>query len=142
MATNVKYIRKGDIDVIELGVAGLEKITIDFTGIPTEQRNGIAKALLSASALSCYVGAISGALEAREAKVDSIEAEAEIALGPNESGQGRVKEMKLATTVNMSESDAPIFDRCVKIMRHGCLITGTLHDGVAMEYTLNSKYEN
>lgn len=70
-----------------------------------------------------------------------IEAEAAIVLGPNEAGQGRVKDMKLDVVVNMDESNASIFDRCVKIMRNGCLVTGSLHEGIKLEYSLNSKYE-
>ena len=48
---NVKLVRKGDVDTFEFGLPALDKFTIDYTGIPEEKRSGIARALLSASAL-------------------------------------------------------------------------------------------
>ncbi len=140
MANNVKYTRKGDIHTINLGVAGLEEIVIDYTNIPEDQRTGAAKALLSAAALSCYVSALGVALDARGADFDSIESEITIELGANSVGQGRVLGLNIDTTVNMAEADKDIFERCIKIMKQGCLVTGSLHEGMKMDYNLTSNF--
>ena len=138
MAPNVKYVKNGNVHSIELGVPGLERIVIDYSEIPVDQRVGLAKQLLAASALSCYVAALSGSLEARGASCEKIEAEAAISLGANSVGQGRVKAMDLSVDVNISADDMSIFERCARIMKNGCLVTGSLHDGINMEYKLNA----
>ena len=50
----VIYSREGDVQTFTLGVPGLESLVVDQTGVPTEQRNGLAKQLLASAALSCY----------------------------------------------------------------------------------------
>ncbi len=136
----VKYTRKGDVQTFEIGIPGLEKIVIDQTGVPADQRGGVAKGLLGAAALACYGAALGGALDARGAKFEDIEAEADLTLGPNSVGQGRVKKIDLHTKVKLDEVYSQIFDRCVKIMRSGCLVTGSLHEGIEMTYDLQADY--
>ena len=138
MAPHVKYTKKGDIHCIELGLPGLERIVIDYSTIPADQRSGLAKQLLAASALSCYVAALSGSLEARDAAYNSIEAEASMELGPNAVGQGRVKAMHLDVSVNLDSASMPVFERCARIMKNGCLVTGSLHEGIHMTYSLKA----
>jgi osmotically inducible protein OsmC len=136
----VKYTRTGDVHTFETGLPGFEKIVVDHTGVPEDQRGGVAKQLLAAAALSCYTSALAGALEARGAKFTSIEAESDMSMGPNAVGQGRVKKIDLHVTVNMDAEDESTFERCAKIMRHGCLVTGSLEDGIAMSYDLKANY--
>ena len=138
MAPNVKYTKIGDVHTFETSLPGFEKIVIDQTDVPADQRSGVAKQLLSCAALSCYTAALAGALDAREAKYKSITAEASMEMGPNEVGQGRVKKMHLDVTVEISEDSTDIFNRCVKIMRNGCLITGSLHDGIDVSNDLRA----
>ncbi len=136
----VKYTRVGDVQTFEIGVPGIEKIVIDQTGVPADKRGGVAKGLLGAAALACYEAALAGALEARGAKFENIEAEADLTLGANAVGQGRVKKIDLITKLRLDEEDSAIFDRCVKIMRPGCLVTGSLHEGIEMAYDLQADY--
>jgi len=141
MTASVKLTRKGDIDTFEFDLPILDRISINYTGIPLEKRAGLARAFLSAAALSCYVGTLSDALETRKANVDSITAEAKVKTGENELGQRRVETMKLEVSVKMNEAHSTVFGECTEIMKKGCLVTSSIHDGIHMEYNLTSKYE-
>jgi len=141
MTANVKLTREGDIDTFDFGLPILDKLTIDYTGIPVEKRAGLARAFLSAAALSCYVSTLSDALETRKANVDNITAEAKIKTEDNELGQRRVESMGLEVAVKMSDTHADVFEECTKIMKNACLVTSSIHDGIHMEYKLTSKYE-
>ena len=50
--------------------------------------------------------------------------------------------MKLDFSVELSPDDAPVFERCAKIMLNGCLVTGSLQDGMDMEYQLRAVYSD
>lgn len=141
MAGTVRYTKKGDVHTFETGLPAFEKIVIDQTNVPEDERGGVAKQLLACAALSCYTAALAGALDARGSKYTSITGEAVLGLGPNEVGQGRVKNMLLKVSVDLPKGDEDIFKRCAKIMKQGCLVTGSLHEGVEMTYELNPNYE-
>lgn len=140
MASHVSYRKEGDIHTFDINLPGLEKIVIDYTGVAPEQRSGAAKALLEAAAIACYSAALSGALEARNAHCDSITATADLDFGANAVGQHRITGLNLDFSVKLDPADAPVFERCARIMRNGCLVTGSLHDGMDVEYHLNAVY--
>jgi organic hydroperoxide reductase OsmC/OhrA len=137
----VKLTRKEDRDTFDFGLPILDKLSIDYAGIPEEKRSGLARALLSASALSCYVSTLSHELKTRGVNADAINAETEIELKQNEIGQNRIKEMKLKISVKMNKADAHVFDECAKIMQNGCLATSSIHEGIPMKYNLTPEYE-
>ena len=141
MAQPVVYKREGDVHSFQTGVAGLENLTIDYTEVPSEERTGLAKQLLACSLLSCYGAMLATALEVRGADVTSIIGKATPEFGKSSTGQARVTKMKLEFTVHLDEDDAPIFDRCAKIMKKGCLLTGSVHDGIEMSYDLEPVFE-
>ncbi len=141
MAGTVRYTKKGDVHTFETGLPAFEKIVIDQTDVPEEERGGVAKQLLACAALSCYTAALAGALDARGSSYTSITGEATLGLGPNEVGQGRVKNMVLEVRVDLPKGDAEIFNRCAKIMRQGCLVTGSLHEGMEVTYDLKPNFE-
>ncbi|MBO4317899.1 MAG: OsmC family protein [Mailhella sp.] len=140
MAPKVKYTKVGEVHTFEIGLPGFEKIVIDHTNVPADQRGGVAKQLLAAAALSCYSSALAGSLDARGAKYEKITGEATLGMGPNAVGQGRVKKINLEFNVDLPEEDDDIFQRVVKIMKQGCLVTGSLHDGIEMSYDLKPSY--
>lgn len=140
MAEKVKYIKQGDVHTFETGLPAFEKIVIDQTNVPEDERGGVAKQLLACSALSCYAAALAGALDAREARYTAIRGEATFGMGLNEVGQGRVQNMRLEVSVELPKEDADIFNRCAKIMKKGCLVTGSLHEGIEMTYDLKADY--
>jgi osmotically inducible protein OsmC len=141
MLPSVVYTREGDVHSFETGVPGLEKITIDYTEVPAEERNGLAKQLLACSLLSCYGSMLATALDVRGAEVSSIVGKATPEFGKSETGQARVTKMNLEFTVHLPEEDIDIFERCEKIMKKGCLLTGSIHEGIEMSYDLKPVYE-
>ena len=76
------------------------------------------------------------ALESRDARYRSIEGRATVETGIDDKGRGRVVGMTLDVTVHMDEEYEFIFDRVAKIMRQGCLITGSLEGAFPVKYNL------
>lgn len=140
MDMTITYSRKGEIHCIETGGQALPKIIIDNTGLLPEQRGGTAKQLLGCSAVFCYMSTLIGALDAREARISDVSAKVSLEIGSNSRGQGRVKKICIDASVSMPEDDASIFTRVEKIMKNGCLITSSLHDGIEMEYHLQAHF--
>ena len=112
MHMTITYTRQGDVHTLETGGAALPRIVIDNSNIAEDQRGGTAKQLLGCSALFCYMSAFIGALNARDVNFSDVQASAELEVGANE------------------------------LMRNGCLITGSLHDGIEMEYHIHARYRN
>ncbi len=140
-AMSVTYSRQGDVHTISTGGKALGSIVVDNTNIPATERGGTAKQLLAASALFCYCSALVGALDGRGAKYSDIKGTATLHVGGNDLGQGRVKKIDIEVRVTLPEEDLEIFERCSKIMRQGCLVTGSLHDGIEMAYDLKAEIE-
>lgn len=140
MAQEVLYMRAGDVQTLTTGLPGLETLTIDHTGVPVEERAGVAKQLLASSALICYGSMLAGALEARDVPFTALKGKATLTLGPNESGKGSIQRMLLEFSVTLPESSADVFERCAKIMKNGCLITSSLHDGFEVVHDLVAEY--
>lgn len=138
----VKYTRKGNVHTIDFGIPSIDNIVIDYDKIPEEQRAGLAKSLLSAANLACYIATLGSALTARGANYTGIEGIAHIDLGHNTNMQARVTGINLDIKVEIDGDDDEIFERCQKIMRNGCLVTGSVHEGIHMTYNLNAEYND
>lgn len=142
MNMSVTYSRQGDVHTIETGGAALPQLVIDNTNVPENQRGGTAKQLLGCAAIFCYMSALLGSLDARGVKYSNATATATLEVGGNDLGQGRVKKITIDANVTISEEDASTFERVEKIMKQGCLITGSLHDGIQMAYNLHPEYKD
>ena len=142
MQLTVAYHRNGDVHTIETGGAALGNIVIDNTNVPADQRGGTAKQLLGAAALYCYAAALNAAMEARGLKYNSLDLTALMDVDANEKGQSRVLKISITANVGIDEEDLDTFDRVARVMKNGCLVTGSLHDGIAMEYKLNPVCED
>ena len=59
------------------------------------------------------------------------------AVGTDDKGRGRVTGIDLDVTVFMDQEYEFIFDRVEKIMKQGCLITGSLEAAFPVKYNLN-----
>lgn len=138
----VKYSRKGNVHTIDFGIPAIDNIIIDYDKIPEEQRAGLAKSLLSAANLACYIATLGSALTARGANFTEIDGIANIDLGHNENKQARVTGINLDVKVAMDGEDDSIFERCQKIMKNGCLVTGSVHEGIHMTYKLEAEYDD
>ena len=127
--------RGGKVDLdMESGAFGV--LTIDGDKIPAEERAGTAKKLLAASALYCYCAALDKALDTRNAKYEKIDAKATLHTGTDDLGRGRVTGIDIDVTVHLDEEYEFIFDRVEKIMRQGCLVTGSLEAAFPVKYNL------
>lgn len=140
MQVTINYTREGDVHTMKTGGGALPELIIDNGPVPPEQRAGTAKQLLGCAAVFCYMSALLGSLEAREVAYSGASATATLEVGGNELGQGRVKKITIDARVAVAEKDADVFARVEKIMRHGCLVTGSLHDGIAMAYNLHPEF--
>ena len=142
MQLSVKYHRDGDVHTIETGGAALGNIVIDNTNIPADQRGGTAKQLLASAAIFCYASALNAAMETRALKYQSLDVSAEMTVDANEKGQSRVQKIVITANVGIDEEDLDLFERVARVMKGGCLVTGSLHDGIEMEYKLNAVCED
>lgn len=140
MSLVVNYSRAGDVHTLDTGPGALGTLVIDQGPIPEDQRGGTAKQLLASSALYCYCAALSGALKTRNCPYSSLTGHAVVETDSNELGQSRVSTITISVTVTLSEDDAAAFERCAKVMRQGCLVTGSLHDGIGVHYDLQPEY--
>ena len=125
---------------IETGGVVLPQIVIDNRGVPQEQQAGTAKRLLAGASLYCYCSMLEAALLARDVDFEDIRATAELQLGRNEQGKSRVLKMVIRCSVRVNERDEAVFRRVEKMMAQGCLVTGSLHDGIPMEYELEPTF--
>ena len=133
---SIRMTRKGDLIDLDMESGLFGTLHLDNGAVPAEERPGTAKKLLAASALYCYCAALDKALEARDAKYRSIEGRATVETGIDDKGRGRVVGLTLDVTVHMDEEYEFIFDRVAKIMRQGCLITGSLEGAFPVKYNL------
>lgn len=128
--------RKGEEQRIGAGPGPLGDICISYAGTPEEERGGVAKQLLAASALHCFCSALSKALETRGAKYDKISGSATVTTGLDEKKRARVVGMRLDVAVYMDEEYDFIFERVEKIMRQGCLVTASLEAAFPVSHVL------
>ncbi len=138
----VSYKREGEKHIIDTGNAAIGNIVINTEGIPAEERNGTAKQLLCSSALFCYCSALVSAMDARGMKYKNISAVANLTAGNNDNNVSRVLEIELDVKVEIDEDDYDTFERIKKVMRNGCLVTSSLHDGIEMKYNLDAISED
>lgn len=133
----VSYSREGNKHIVATGNKALGDIIIDTTDVPAEERNGTAKQLLCASTLYCYCSALTSAMEARGLEYKDIKAKAILEAGNNDKNVSRVLSITLDVQVEIDEEDLDTFERIQKVMRNGCLVTSSLHDGIEMNYNLH-----
>ncbi|WP_455552185.1 OsmC family protein [Desulfovibrio sp.] len=133
---NVSLSRKGGVIDLDMESGALGCVHIDSEKLSADERAGTAKKLLAASALYCYCAALDKALDARHAQYDKIEGKATLETGTDDKGRGRVTSIRLDVKVCMDQEYEFIFDRVEKIMKQGCLVTGSLEPAIKMVYNL------
>ena len=81
-------------------------------------------------------------MEALGLHYGSLDISTTLEVGSNDKGQSRVLKMVIRAVVGIDEEDQDLFDRVVRVMKGGCLVTGSLHDGIEMEYQLSSSWQD
>lgn len=132
--TTIDFERTEDTQTFGFNLPGADPLVLDFTGIPAEERGGTAKKLLAASAMSCFCAALGGALTARGAGLGAIRGTASAQTGPDASGRVRVLALRLDIEVEIPEDDEAILERCLKLLKTGCLVTASLEPGISVEH--------
>ena len=112
-------------------------ITIDYTGIPMEERGGTSVELLTASALYCFAATLNSSLVARKADVKSLTAKATAVKEKDEVFRTKISSIEMDVNVGLEDKDIPILKKCEKIMERGCLVTYTLEEAIEIEHTIN-----
>ena len=96
---------------------------------------------MGASALFCFCAALNAALESRGVHYEDLNATATLDVDANAAGQSRVLKITIDASLSLDEEDEDTFERVRKIMSRGCLVTGSLHDGIEMAYNLTPNYK-
>ena len=136
----VSYAYDEDRHELDLGGEALPRLVIDNRGIPQERRGGTATRLLAGASLYCYGSMLAAALIARGVDFEDLRADVVVEKDRNEQGKTRVLRMTIRCSVRVDERDEAVFRRVRKMMEQGCLITGSVHDGIAMEYELTPEF--
>lgn len=134
---SVTYTREGEAQFIHTGSPILGDLSIDYTGVPEDQRGGTAKQLLASAALYCFCGAFSKALQTRGAAYRKITGKATLETGLDDKKRARVTSIALDVTAHMDEEYEFIFERVVKIMQQGCLVTASLENAFPITYKMH-----
>lgn len=140
MSNEVTYERlDADKHVMHMDSPSLPDISIDYTGIPLEERGGTSVKLLGAASLYCFAATLGAALTARGADVKSLRGSVSLEKGRDEIRRTKVTDMTLSVEVDIDDKDEPILEKCRKIMERGCLITYTLEESIEIEYEISRR---
>lgn len=139
--TSIKYEKQGDVQRFMLDLPNQADVVLDFAGVPEDARGGTAKKMLAASAMSCYCGTLSSALTARGAPFTRISGSAHVETGLDAQSRARVQKIVLDVEVELDEDYEDVFERCIKIMKQGCLVTASLEAAFPVEYNVKQVFE-
>ena len=140
MSNIVGYKRKNENEhLITIDSKALPDFHINYEGIPNEERGGTSVKLLGASCLYCFAATLGSALSARGVDIKSMTGTLEIEKGKDEVRRTKVTAMHILIEVEIDDKDAPVLDKCKKIMERGCLLTYTLEDAIEIEHKINRK---
>ena len=108
----------------------LENMIVSPSSVPEDKKGGIARALLSMSALSCMAGTLNAMLKARKVEVKGIKGSASVQMGKDEKNRDLVEVITLNIDVEIAEEYMPVLERCIKYLEDGCLVTRGLKKGI------------
>ena len=108
----------------------LENMTVSPYNVPEDKRGGVARALLSMSALSCMSGTLNAMLKARDIEIKGIKGSASVQMAIDEKNRDLVEAMTLNIDVDIAEEYTSILERCIKYLEDGCLVTRGLKKGI------------
>ena len=124
-----ELLPNGDV-ILKFNHDLLEDMTVSPYGVPEDKRGGVARALLSMSALSCMAGSLNAMLKARDVEIKGIKGSASIQMGKDEKNKDLVEAMNLKIDVDIAEEHMPVLERCIKYLEDGCLVTRGLKKGI------------
>ena len=133
----VDYTRVGDdIHHLALDSKVLADITIDYTGIPSKERENTAVKMLCAASVYCFASTTAAALTARGANIKSMTGRAVATKARDVFGRTKVDEVTVTIDVDIDDADLPILEKCKVILEHGCLLTYSVGQGIEMQHVI------
>lgn len=140
MEVKVTYVNNGDVHTFQTGGPVVPEIVVDNNGFSPDERAGTAKHFLASGILLCYMSSFIGAMKARDVRFSNATATGTLELGKNDKGQARVTKMTIDVHADVNKEDEDVFERVQKIMRQGCILSGSVEEGIAMEYNVNATF--
>ena len=134
----IEFLPNGDT-LVKFNHDLLEDMTVSPSSVPKNKRSGVARALLSTSALSCMAGSLNYMLKARDVEVKRIKGSASVEMGKNEKNREYVKSMTLDIDVDIADEYMPVLERCIKYLEDGCLVTRGLKKGINVTNNIQRK---
>ena len=117
----------------------LNDLTVSPYKVSEDKRGGIARALLSISALSCMAGSLNAMLKARDVEVQGINGSASFQMGKDEKDRDLVEALTLNIDVEIADEYLPVLERCIKYLEDGCLVTRGLKKGIKITNNIQRK---
>ena len=136
MDMKIMYSRTGDVHTLRTEGGPFPGVVVDNTGLSEEEKSGTAKQLLGCAAVFCYMSALVGAMTIRNVPYCDVSATATLTLGKNAMGLPRVTKITIDAEVVIPGDAEDDFKRVEKVMRKGCLVTSSSHEGIEMVYNL------
>jgi uncharacterized OsmC-like protein len=134
----IEFLPNGDT-LVKFNHDLLDDMTISPSSVPENKRSGVARALLSISALSCMAGSLNYMLKARDVEVKRIKGSASVEMGKDEKNREYVKSMNLNIDVDVADEYMPVLERCIKYLEDGCLVTKGLKKGINVTNNIQRK---
>ncbi len=139
---DLTYELIGEKHIIKTNNDALKELVIDTTGIPPERRHGTSRLLLASSTIMCFCGTLVEAMETRNIEYSSLKAKASTTEVKNENNVDRVGQICIEVEVEVAEKFKTDLEKIKKIMRKGCFITSSVHEGIDMKYKINDSELN
>jgi uncharacterized OsmC-like protein len=135
-----KLLPNGDV-LMKFNHDLLPDTTVSPTSVPKNKRGGVARALLSASALSCMAGSLTSMLKSRDVPVKEINGNASVQMGKDEKNRSVIESMTINLSVDVEEDHLAVLDRCIGYLEDGCLVTRGLKSGIKVSTNINISAE-
>lgn len=135
---NIQYVGEWDFK-LTFDHDALEDQVIAFSKVPIENRPGVARRFLAASAMWCTVGGLYSLLKAKGVIVSDITARSEVQMGKDESGQNVVESVNLEVTVDVPEENIEDLEHCWRVWEKRCFIRRSLERGVKIVRSMSIK---
>jgi uncharacterized OsmC-like protein len=128
----IELIGENDYRII-FNHEALSNIDLELSKIPEDERAGVARSFLAASALYCMVSSVNTALRVRGVDVNHISASSSIETGKLK-GRSYVEGLDLDIQVDVPDESRAVLDHSIRILEDGCLVTRSLERGINVNH--------
>jgi hypothetical protein len=122
--------------------AALEDTVVALAPLPDEQRSGIARKLLAASATYCLASTMLLCLSQKGIMPHGISAEATINMYPIQGEESMIDSLDLNVIVTVPKERWNDLDHCRILLEEGSLVTKSLEKSITVNHTITMKRAN